>query len=85
MKNSILSLFTIALLIVSCKNGSKEKQAVPTIKKEITSAKKEVIYEVDTNKSILNWKGFKPTGSHNGTIDIKRGKVILDNNRLSGW
>ncbi|WP_298537137.1 YceI family protein [uncultured Algibacter sp.] len=40
--------------------------------------------EVKTDKSKVVWKGYKVTGSHEGTIAIKSGNLIFDNDKLTG-
>jgi len=40
---------------------------------------------VDIKESTVTWKGYKVTGSHGGTIDIKDGELIYgDDGSLSG-
>ena len=39
---------------------------------------------VDTAKSQVTWKGYKVTGEHEGTIDIKSGALEFDNGKLTG-
>ena len=38
-------------------------------------------YNVDIQKSNVEWIGEKPTGTHNGNILIKEGYINLDNNK----
>ena len=33
----------------------------------------QVQFNADTETSVLNWKGFKPTGDHYGTVKLKEG------------
>ncbi|HMQ43634.1 YceI family protein [Mariniflexile maritimum] len=40
--------------------------------------------EVKTDKSKVVWKGYKVTGSHEGTIAMKSGSLTFDNNKLVG-
>lgn len=40
--------------------------------------------EIKTDKSKLVWKGYKFTGSHHGTIDIKSGSLTFDGDKLTG-
>lgn len=40
--------------------------------------------EVDTNASIVVWKGYKVTGQHTGTVKIKKGNIILTDGNLTG-
>jgi len=74
MKKLITSIFVLSLLFISCKEKVKEEKA-----KEVEEAvieNKEIVdgmYMVNTKTSVLNWKGYKPTGTHNGTILIKAG------------
>ncbi len=87
MKKRILNIFTIVAIgfaLVACKDKAKEantseaKEAVVT---ESTSAK----YVVNVAESTIEWKGFKPTGTHNGTINIENGVVNLNDGKvLSG-
>jgi len=40
--------------------------------------------EIKTDKSKLVWKGYKVTGSHEGTINIESGSLIFDGDKLTG-
>jgi polyisoprenoid-binding protein YceI len=40
--------------------------------------------ESSISKSKVEWKAYKVTGSHNGTIDIKSGKLIFNDDKLVG-
>lgn len=40
--------------------------------------------KVNTEKSVVSWKGYKVTGEHAGTIAVKNGELIFDNNKLTG-
>ncbi len=39
---------------------------------------------VNVENSNLNWKGYKPTGTHNGTIKLLSGNVTMENNKIIG-
>lgn len=39
---------------------------------------------VDTEKSTVTWKGYKVTGSHEGTVKLKSGKLAFDGDQLTG-
>ena len=41
-------------------------------------------FEIDSAQSKLEWVGRKVTGSHNGTIVIKKGELILTDGKLVG-
>ncbi|MBP0905754.1 YceI family protein [Mariniflexile gromovii] len=40
--------------------------------------------EIKTDKSKVVWKGYKVTGSHEGTVAIQSGSLTFDNNKLVG-
>ena len=45
----------------------------------------QVKFNADTDNSVLNWKGFKPTGDHYGTVTIKKGFfTVKDEQVVSG-
>lgn len=41
-------------------------------------------FNVDVENSALNWKGYKPTGTHNGTITLASGDIVIKNNKITG-
>ena len=41
-------------------------------------------YKVDAEKSTIEWQGYKVTGKHNGTINIKSGALEFSGEHLSG-
>ncbi len=40
-------------------------------------------FKANTNNAKINWKGFKPTGEHYGTINLKTGSFIINNNQIT--
>ncbi len=40
--------------------------------------------EVDTTKSVVTWKGYKVTGSHEGTIQVQAGSLDMEGDQLKG-
>jgi len=41
-------------------------------------------YKVDTNESVINWKGYKVTGQHYGTVKLEEGNLEYTDGMLSG-
>ncbi len=41
-------------------------------------------YQLDTQSSVINWVGKKITGQHNGTIQVKSGKLMMDPQKIVG-
>ncbi|QLG44257.1 YceI family protein [Costertonia aggregata] len=40
--------------------------------------------QVNVEKSKVTWKGYKVTGSHEGTINLKSGYLVMDGKKLTG-
>lgn len=83
MKTSFLNFFAAIALISfsSCAEKAKEaetKEAEAAAVAEATA----VTYKADSNKSTVEWKGFKPTGSHNGTLTVSKGVVNVNDGTI---
>jgi hypothetical protein len=80
MKRIILSLVLVASVLTACKGEKKEKvEAKEAVKVEVNVAK---LNNVDTSVSVLNWKGTKPGGAHNGTVALKSGGLLVEDGKL---
>jgi len=73
MKKIILILVVLATVFVSWK-GKENKKIVVT-----DEVKSEVDGNVNIEASVVLWKGFKPTGSHNGIVKLVSGTMIIEN------
>jgi polyisoprenoid-binding protein YceI len=80
MKKVILTLAVVATILVSCK-GKEEKKVAVT--EEVKVEKVVVDSNIDIAASVLLWKGFKPTGSHNGTVKLVSGTMAIENGDLA--
>ena len=84
LKFSFLVL-TLGLLVVSCKNkpsGDAAKTAAAETAAKATAAA--TSYAINTVSSKVFWVGSKPTGSHNGSIDLSEGKLSVTDGKLTG-
>ncbi len=85
MKKRILNIFailTVGLALIACKDKAKEaetSEAKEAVVAETTAEK----YVVNVAESTIEWKGFKPTGTHNGTINIENGVLSVDAGKLN--
>lgn len=85
MKKSMITLFTVTALMVSlnsCKDKAKEANTSEAEAVAVTEAESQK-YLADAAASTIEWKGFKPTGSHNGTILIENGVLNLKDGKLN--
>ena len=82
MKKSILAIAFIALTAISCKTEKKKAET----SEEVKDVKKveNVInsYKANIAESVINWKGTKPTGAHNGNVKLASGILDIENGAL---
>ena len=78
MKKIIVVLSIVSISFISCKEEKKSKQAIEPVKSEV---KKTVVKK---EKNVIVWRGYKPTGSHVGTIDVKSVDFKFDGDNLIG-
>ncbi|QTE21879.1 YceI family protein [Polaribacter cellanae] len=78
MKKIVLSIVVAASVLTACK-GKKEKVEVKeAVKVEVNAAD---LNNVNTQASVISWKGTKPTGSHNGTVALKSGGLVIEDGK----
>ncbi len=72
------------LFLSACKLENKKKEVADETKTEMTEVLDNVqskltgiTHVVDVENSTILWKGFKPTGTHDGTLSLKSGEVVL--------
>ena len=82
MKKIILSLVLVASVLTACKENKKEKVEVKEAVK--VDAAISIVNNVDTAVSVLNWKGTKPGGAHDGTVALQSGVLSIENGTLKG-
>ena len=80
MKKVILSLVVIASILTACKEKKEKVEVKEAVKVEVNVAE---LNNVDVATSVLNWKGTKPTGAHNGTVSLKSGGLLVENGKLT--
>jgi len=69
MKKS--NVFVIAFVLITMAFTTLKAQEITNFKAEVSS-------------STINWKGYKPTGSHNGTIMLQSGNLSLEGDKITG-
>nr|WP_321237099.1 YceI family protein [uncultured Psychroserpens sp.] len=74
-------ILALTITFTSCKDKAAEantSDAEAAAVSESTSQK----YTVNVSESIIHWKGFKPTGTHTGTINLDNGVFKTDDGKL---
>jgi len=77
-------LLTLMTILSSCVNKKSNNSIDLEAKKnEVqTYNLKAGLYDIDSEKSSIEWLGKKPTGSHNGDIELKQGSIKVDENGI---
>ncbi|HKJ07180.1 MAG TPA: YceI family protein [Flavobacteriaceae bacterium] len=84
MKKTVVLALLLSVAFVACKTDKKE------VKEEVAETEVEAndiedgVYTANVNNSTLEWKGFKPTGTHNGTVAIEYGTLTVENGMVTG-
>jgi polyisoprenoid-binding protein YceI len=83
MKTSFIKIFAVVALITftNCKDNAKAAETTKAEDAAVAEATA-VTYNTNTEKSMIEWEGFKPTGSHTGTIGIKEGSLEINNETI---
>ncbi|SHI38853.1 Polyisoprenoid-binding protein YceI [Mesonia phycicola] len=87
MKKVFLNMFMVAALgvsVISCKNEVKNETEAKEAEEVTEVTDEAAVYIVSAEESKIEWLGAKPTGSHNGTINVKEGEILLGNDIVEG-
>ncbi len=84
MNRKVLNLMLVLALsaaVIGCKKKAEEAattDATEAVNADSGSAK----YMANISESTIEWKGFKPTGTHNGTINVESGVMTLKDGKI---
>ena len=81
MKKVILTLVVAATVLASCKGNKKETVVTSN---EVATTEIAALDNVNTETSVITWKGEKPTGTHNGIILLEKGSLVMTDGKVSG-
>jgi polyisoprenoid-binding protein YceI len=79
----ILGLVLVTGIIASCGGPQGEKAATGEAQ-DVTVKSGDVSLPVDLAASNVEWVGTKPTGQHNGTVNISAGELMLKEGEIVG-
>lgn len=83
MKKQVLNIFAVALLVVAVVGCKKAKEANTSEAEAATVAKStSEKFVANVTESTIEWKGFKPTGTHTGTISIENGVFTVNDGTI---
>lgn len=84
MKNfiKVSSLLFVGALMMSCANSENKTESSEA--KQVSVSEGEKTFSINASNSTINWIGSKPTGKHEGTIQISQGEVLVTDGNLVG-
>jgi polyisoprenoid-binding protein YceI len=77
-----LIALSIVVAFAACASGGQKTETRDAA--EVKSAAYDLKYDVNLEQSSLEWEGYKPTGTHNGTVNISGGKLKFSEGNLIG-
>lgn len=80
----ILFALILSASFIACKSDKKTEKTEDVSTKVSEIKIEDGSYQAKVDASTLNWKGNKPTGSHNGTVAIKEGNLNVLDGKLTG-
>jgi len=84
MKTTFKFLFFAAIIasFAACTSSGEKTEA--TTAKSIEETSYNETYTVNAKDSKLEWQGWKPTGTHDGAVNIASGNLLVNNQQLVG-
>lgn len=79
----LFSLAIVAGLIASC-GGPQGEKAETSEAQEVSVKSGDITLQVDRVSSNVEWVGAKPTGQHNGIVDLQGGELMLSDGSIVG-
>ncbi len=79
---SFLAIMTLIISSISCKGEKKnetETSEAADVKQAPIAA---VTYKVDPSSSVIKWVGKKPTGQHEGTLQLSNGNLTSKEGKI---
>ncbi|WP_299683063.1 YceI family protein [uncultured Dokdonia sp.] len=80
-----VAITAILVSTVACKGDAKNETDTTHAKEVATPTAQATTYTVDSAASKITWKGSKPAGTHEGTINVQSGSVqVAADNSITG-
>ena len=79
----MMLIASTALVVSSCNKDKADKVEAKKAEK-VTKTQGAAKYAVNAASSAILWEGYKPTGTHNGSVNIKSGNLDVTDGVISG-
>lgn len=86
LTQKFIFLLAFAGLIIGCAKAPESDDAKTGEAENIEQSEEEIsmTYTLNTDKSEVLWVATKPTGRHNGTMDISDGQFVVEEGKIKG-
>ncbi|SDW46918.1 YceI-like domain-containing protein [Lutibacter oricola] len=85
MKKIVLLTLVLSMSLLACKTEKKEPKPTVVENKTQVAVVENGVYIANVDASVLKWKGFKPTESHDGEFKLKEGSFeVKEGNLIAG-
>lgn len=81
-KKIFFSMILAVGIFTACTSGGQKTES--STAQEVKEGGFDKVYGVDNALSTVEWQGYKPTGTHHGTVDIIDGMIKTENNNITG-
>ena len=82
MKNIFFTVMLASGILASCTSGGQKSESGEA--QDLKEANFDKTFAMDASQSTIEWQGYKPTGTHHGTVDITEGMLKTENGMLTG-
>ncbi|MDD3131981.1 MAG: YceI family protein, partial [Bacteroidales bacterium] len=82
MKNIFFTVMLATAILTSCTSGGQKTESGEA--QDLKEANFDKTFAMDASQSTIEWHGYKPTGTHHGTVDITEGMLKTENGMLTG-
>ncbi len=78
----LLAASIVLFIAASCSSGGTKTET--TDAQDVKNMEYDRVYVVNTGNSNISWEGYKPTGTHDGTIALTEGSLELKDDEVVG-
>jgi polyisoprenoid-binding protein YceI len=82
LSGKLIALFAVVVFGAACSGGGQKTESREA--REAQEKASDLMYEVDLNDSYVAWEGYKPTGKHDGKVNLLSGKLNFSGDELVG-
>jgi len=75
-------ILSVIITLTACASGGQKTETRDAA--DVAANNYDLKYEVNLDQSSIKWEGYKPTGTHHGTITIADGKLKFSDGSLVG-